>query len=181
MPSRIFLLGPDQWDDDYRPPIPAPVKAVLGSLSGPYQPRHLRLAAASMLAEDSGRRRTGVVMDPSSQWPGEDEADFFRRLEVECLVDAYFIVLPARAKLLGTVFEGGMLVRDFHFGRNPKIVLFVEESVIQPDARGRFEFVAKGKRTRYLRSLVIRAEHVVVWNRVERLLASIVDYADLDP
>ena len=181
MPSRIFLLGPDQWDDDYRPTVPSLVDDLMGPSSSPYQPRHLRVAAASLLAKDSGGRRLGFVMDPSVQRPAEDEADLFRRLELEHRVDAYFIVLPARTKVLGTVFEGGMLVRDFHFGRNPRIVLFVEESVIESDGRGRFEFIAKGKRTRYLRSLVTRAEHVVVWRGVERLLASIVDAADADP
>lgn len=181
MPSRIFLLGPDQWDDDHRPPLPGPVEALLGRSSTPYQPRDLRRAAALLIAKDSDGRRLGFVMDPSEQRPGEDEADFFRRLEVEHLVDAYFIILPDRAKVLGTVFEGGMLVRDFHFGRSPRIVLFAEDSVIKSDGRGAFEFVSKGRRTRYLRSLATRAEHVVVWRGLERLFASILDLADADP
>jgi hypothetical protein len=51
-------------------------------------------------------------MDPSGQRPAEDSADFFRRPEVENFEDAYFTVLPARAKVLGTIFEGGMLVPE---------------------------------------------------------------------
>jgi len=120
-------------------------------------------------------------MDPARQRSGEDDADFFRRLEIVEGVDAYFIILPSRAKLLGTIFEGGMLVRDFHYGRAPSLTLFVERPLIAADGRGGFEFVARGKRTRYLRSLVGRAHHVQIWETVEELLASILDRADADP
>lgn len=59
-----------------------------------------------------------TVMQPADQLPGEDEADFFARLEAEYAVDAYFVIIPLNAKVLGTICEGGMLVRDFKWGAN---------------------------------------------------------------
>jgi hypothetical protein len=139
------------------------------------------LAAAEVIGRDSSGKRSGIIMDSADQRPREDDATFFRRLEIDHRVDAYFVFLPARAKVLGTVFEGGMLIRDFQFGRNPRIVLFVEAHLLAPDWRGGFEFVAKGKRTRYLRSLIARTHSVIRWTEADELLSSVVALAGADP
>jgi len=161
--------------------MPAALEGILGTTAEPYNPRHLRMAAVELIARVSSSQRLGIVMDPTEQHPGEDNANFFRRLEVDHLVDAYFLILPSRSKVLGTVFEGGMLVRDFQFGRNPKIVLFIEARLLGPDLAGGFEFIAKGKRTRYLRSLLARAQYVIRWSEIEELLASVTALAMADP
>jgi len=154
---------------------------MLGANGEPYSPRHLRSVAAELIARESAGLRYGFLMETAGQRHDEDDAGFFRRLELDNRVDAYFVILPARAKVLGTVFEGGLLVRDFHFGRDPRIVLFVEARLLDSGFDGRFEFVAKGKRTRYLRSLVARAQSVIRWADVEGLFESIVAWSRTDP
>lgn len=111
-------------------------------------------------------------MDRDDQQPGELDGDFFHRLEVDLNIQYYFVILPPRCKVLGTVFEGGMLERDFHWGGHPKITVFLHESIIEPsDHAGSFEFREKGKRTRYMESVVARAENVVVWAHPDALMA----------
>ena len=117
-------------------------------------------------------------MRSEQQRPGESDARFFRRLEVENEVDAYFILLPLHAKLYGTVFEGGMLVRDSLFGRDPSIVLFIESGFAEGDAAGGLVFQAKGKRTRYLRDLVAAAEHAEFWQTYEDLMDAVSTWAE---
>ncbi len=99
-------------------------------------------------------------MGPNLRRAGELDADLFRRLELEALVDAYFFVFALRAKVLGTVFEGGMLLRDFHLGGHPRIYLFIERGFAALRRDGSVEFTATGKRTRYLESLAAHAKHV---------------------
>jgi hypothetical protein len=120
------------------------------------------------------------MMRRQDQAAAEDDADFFGRLEVSEAVDAYFIILPRQAKVLGTVFEGGMLRRDFHYGVRPRIVLFLEAGTAEFDARSRWVFQVPGKRTRYLESLAARAEHVVVWADLDELMDQVLWWASVD-
>lgn len=107
MGVTIFLLGPDHWDDGVAVAWPA---WALGARREPFTPNHLRQLLAERIAAASEGTVAGLVMDPVDQRPGEDDADFFQRLEQG--VKAYMVILPARAKVLGTIFEGGLLVRD---------------------------------------------------------------------
>lgn len=116
-------------------------------------------------------------MDPDDQRDDESDGDFFRRLEDEHDVDAYFIVFPTRTKVLGTIFEGGMLERDFHYGQNPSVLLFLEDGFAKRQAPGTYTFTAKGKRTRYLETLAERAHHVEFWETFEELSDAIVTRA----
>jgi len=119
-------------------------------------------------------------MRPDMRAPSESDADLFRRIEVSSGVDAYFIVLPLRTKVLGTVFEGGMLQRDFHYGRRPRIALFMEEGTARADHQGHWGFLTKGKRTRYLESLADRSEHVGLWADFDDLLDQVLAWAEVD-
>lgn len=172
-PQNVFLLGPDQWDDGAVPP-PHELPELLGER---YTPKSLRTAAARRItAETEGNVRT-IVMDSADQRPGEDEADFFHRLEVEHDVDTYLIVVPTRAKVLGTVFEGGMLVRDRQRGLDPRIGFFPQRGYARQALDGTVDFeteAAKGKRTRYLQSVTRAAQHVELWERPEDLLPRLV-------
>lgn len=178
IPRRVFLLGPDEWDEGYTAEPPIWIAGLLGERPDAFTPRHLRLAAAAWIERKSGGGRRGFVMLSEEQRPGEPDARFFRRLEVENEVDAYFILLPLHAKLYGTVFEGGMLVRDSLFGRDPSIVLFIESGFAEADGAGGFVFLVKGKRTRYPRGLVAAAEHAELWETYEDLLDAVATWAE---
>lgn len=107
-------------------------------------------------------------MESEGQCDGETDGAYFHRIEQEHRIGHYFLILPPGCKVLGTVFEGGMLERDFHWGRDPAIVLFLHRSIAQVDG-GRITFVEQGKRTRYLESVASRAHDVVFWETVEEL------------
>lgn len=173
MPRVVFLLGPDQWDGE-APSAPA----WLRDPSSPYQPKDLRVHLARMISEEDGTRR-GVVMDPAHQRPDEPPGEFFRRLELEHSVDAYCIIVPHATKVLGTVFEGGMLERDFHYGQNPRILLLLDRR-FAVEHRGVVRFTAEGKRTRYLESLASRAHHVAFWDEPEDLVDLVLEWTFSD-
>ncbi|MDG7006389.1 MAG: hypothetical protein JRM86_05585 [Nitrososphaerota archaeon] len=116
-------------------------------------------------------------MDPRLQHPGEDDADFFERLEGDPELVAYFFIVPAKAKVVGTVFEEGMLRRDFKYGKLPRIVLFLEAGTVRSLSGGTFEFVEHGKRARYLRSFARKAEHVEIWNSLDDLKEAVLNRA----
>lgn len=179
MPRSIFLLGPDHWDDGVAVPAPLWVREALEEEPDPFSPKHLRQAAASLI-EDEAPNRRGIVMDPADQHEGESDGDVFHRLEQEHDVDAYFVIVPMQTKVLGTIFEGGMLERDFHYGMNPSIVLFLEEGFAEDFGGGVYRFTAKGKRTRYLESLAERAHHVHVWDSFEGLIDAVLEWAMAD-
>jgi hypothetical protein len=114
----------------------------------PFNPKLLRLALAKLIHQESAGRVAGLVMDPAYQRPEESDSDFFRRLELENRVESYIVIVPSRAKLLGTLFEGGMLIRDFHHGDHPRIAFYPESSMVKISMAGSVEFVEKGNRTR---------------------------------
>jgi hypothetical protein len=119
-------------------------------------------------------------MDPKDQLAGEDDSDFFRRLEVERGVDSYFIIVPPQAKVLGTVFEGGMLIRDLHYGRRSTFSLFPSASSVEIRDDGEVVFLEKGKRTQYLRSLARKALHFQPWDDMEDLREAVLSRALID-
>lgn len=162
--------------------VQAPLWAedVLDSDLDAFTPKHLREALAAHIALE-GPVREGVVMDPADQREGESDGDFFHRLEREHDVDAYFIVVPTQTKVLGTIFEGGMLERDFHYDEDPTVLLFLQEGFARDHGGGEYEFTAKGKRTRYLETLAERAHHVAFWDAFEELLDKVLTWATLDP
>ena len=169
----IFLLGPDQWDDGVRVarPLWIPEKTE------PFTPKEFRLHAAEAIREESGGAVMGVVMDERLRKPGVVGNDaLFAQIEEDYPVERYFVVVPADAKVLGTVFEGGMLVRDFKWGGNPEIVLFLEDRFLEEDEDGTAQW-AKGKRTRYLDDLLRHAHHVATWSTLEEALDLIVGQA----
>ena len=175
MPHWIFLLGPDQWDDGHTLETPIWAHDVD---PGPFTPKALRLQAAACIARASRGEILGLVMDPKAQRPDEDDAAFFHRLETEHAIETYFIIVPLQTKVLGTVFEGGMLVRDFQWGRTPRIVLFVQDGFAEEDEDGGFVFTEAGKRTRYLESLANRAHHVQKWDTFETRMDVIQEWAE---
>lgn len=177
MPRAVFLLGPNEWDDGVHVPAPLWAAELLGELPEPFTPKHLRLAAAARIEAESDGRVSAVVMDPKGQKPSEDDADYFERIERERAIDAYFVVVPLRTKILGTVFEGGMLRRDFAHGRRPYIAVFIERGAARIDEHERWEFVEKGHRTRYLASLAKVAGLVQEWETLEDLVESLVERA----
>ncbi len=120
-------------------------------------------------------------MDPRLQRPGEDDTDLFERLEGDPELEAYYFIMPAKAKVVGTVFEEGMLRRDFKYGRNPRISLFLEASTVKSLPGGGVEFVEKGKRARYLRSFSRKAEHVEFWSSLDDLKEAVLNRALLGP
>lgn len=128
--------------------------------------------------EDPSRR--GIVMDPEQQGAKELDGDFFHRLEQENQIDAYFLIIPMRSKVLGTVFEGGMLERDFHYGMSPRLLLFLEEGFAKEGPKGSFQFLSKGARTRYLETLAHRAHHTGIWSQPEALLDMVLEWAFVD-
>lgn len=134
-----------------------------------FQPKTLRIALGILIEKESGGNCKAIVMDPSDQQPGESDIDFFRRLEIENSVDSYFIVVPARTKILGTTFGEGILARDFQLGRAPYVALFPEMSTVRELANGDVEFTEKGKRTRYLKALARKSRHVEPWDGLEDL------------
>lgn len=170
MPRNVFLLGPNEWDDNVHPPAPLWMEQLLGQGPRPYTPLHLRRAAAVSIERESGGLIRGVIMDRADQKPGEPDDEFFHRLEVQHNIAAYYITFPLPAKVLGTVFEGGMLVRDFHHGQRPHIVLLLQAGFAAEDTEGNVTFTAKGKRTDYLRSLVKRAQRHLFWHTEEELV-----------
>ena len=167
MRRAVFLLGPDEWDEG------PPAWWAPGAGQGP---KRLRLDLKDALG------RIGVpcvVMDPSDQLEGEADDAFFHRLETQHHVERYIIIVPPQTKILGTVFEGGMLVRDFHYGRNPEIMCFFHETFAKTDGRGQVTFTDQGKRTRYLESLAAKAHHVGFWADPEELVPMILRWATL--
>lgn len=90
-PEGLFLLGPDQFQSRSRP-------AGWPQGKTPHQVRQL---LARMVAEDSGGLLRGVVMDPTEQREGEDDADFFARIEREHRLRWYYLVVPKGCKLVG--------------------------------------------------------------------------------
>lgn len=177
MPSSVFLLGPDEWDDGHHPEAPAWLANEVTDF-GPkgYQPRHLRLYLQQVL-ERCGQ--PAVVMQRDLQQKGEADGTFFHRLEKENRVERYIIIVPPRCKVLGTVFEGGMLERDFHYGRNPVIVCLFHSEFAGPESHDRVTFTEKGKRTHYLESLAQRAHHVGFWDEPEELIDAVVAWGTL--
>lgn len=173
------MLGPDRWDDDVQVPAPIWAQDALDHHPDPFTPKHLREAAAAVI-QDEDPARQGVVMDPGDQREGESDGDFFHRLEDEHDVDAYFIIVPMQTKVLGTIFEGGMLERDFHYGQNPTVLLFLEQGFARREDGGTYTFTAKGKRTRYLESLAERAHHVHFWETFEELIDAVLTWALVD-
>jgi hypothetical protein len=172
MPDTVFLLGPDHWDDGVDLHAPVWIAPLLGEEPKPFTPKHLRIAAARRIALASQGDVVGLVMD-LPRGPEETPADAFVRLERERGVAAYFLVFPARAKVLGTVFEGGMLVRDTHRGHRPYVAAFYERSFASEDDEGRVAFdgpAAKGHRTDYLRDVARIARHNAFWDSYEELL-----------
>lgn len=161
MPVGIFLLGPDQWDGARPPSIP-------GGQVDPT-PHELRVSLARLIEVDSGGQAMGVVMDPQAQDGGEDDVAFFERLEAIHRTEHYFVIMPRECKVLGTVFEGGMLVRDFKWGGHPKLTLFMQTGIAQRSADGMYDFQEQGRRTRYLTSLATRAHNVVEWETIQDL------------
>lgn len=172
----IFLLGPDQWDDDVNEPWPA--WAAGADHKRRFTPKDFRLEIKNVVERESEGAVKAVVMDDSLRPVGKKLGDdeLFHHIERYHGVTRYFIVIPSRAKVLGTIFEGGMLVRDFHYGRNPKIVLLIEDAYANPDDEGNYEW-AKGKRTAYLTSLAARAHHVDTWSSLEECLELAVEHA----
>ncbi len=180
IPKCIFLLGPDEWDERVATTARGRTSRYATDGRIPLTPNGLRLQLAEAIRLDSGRARRALVMGRDERAPGEDDADFFRRLELANRVDAYFVILPLRAKVLGTVFEGGMLRRDFHHGLSPRIFLFLERGIAEVDPQGRWTFKEKGKRTRYLESLAVRSEHIAVWADVGDLFDQVLRWAAVD-
>lgn len=176
MPA-IFLLGPDQWDDNVDVAPPAWVTALLGPEASPFQPHSLRLVLSALLERESRGTCRGIVMDARDQLPDEDEVDFFERLERTPGLAAYYFIVPARAKVIGTVFEEAMLRRDFKYGVRPRIVLFLEAQTVKRLEGGAFEFTEKGKRARYLRSVLRKAEHVELWETFDDLREAVLQRA----
>jgi hypothetical protein len=161
-------------------PPPLWVEHALGSPAAPFTPKLLRVAlGALILQESSGKCRT-VVMDPGEQHPGEDESDFFHRLELDWGVDSYFIIVPSGTKVLGTVFEGGMLIRDLHYGKRSTFSLFPQASSVDVRDDGEMVFIEKGKRTQYLKSLARKASHVQPWTDFEDLREAVLSRALID-
>lgn len=179
IPQSIFLLGPNQWDDDIHVPTPLWVEEALSRRPDPFTPKHLRDAAAALIeAEDPARQ--GIVMDPDDQRDGESDGEFFNRLEDRARYRRLLHRRPDADEVLGTVFEGGMLERDFHYGHNPKVLLFLEEGFARSEDGGTYTFTAKGKRTRYLVTLAERAHHVHLWETFEELTDRILTWALVD-
>lgn len=152
---------------------------ALDETPDPFTPKHLREALAALIEEEYPDRQ-GVVMDPDDQGKDESDGDFFHRLERQHEVDAYVIVFPTRTKVLGTIFEGGMLERDFHYDEDPTVLLFLQEGFARHEGGGKYTFTAKGKRTRYLETLAERAHHVGFWGSFEELEGKALTWAGLE-
>lgn len=150
---------------------------LLGPAAVRFEPHTLRLALSLLLERESEGRCRGIVMDPRLQRPGEDDDDFFERLESDPELTAYFFIVPTKAKVVGTVFEEGMLRRDFKYGKRPRIFLFLESGTVRCLPGGSFEFVEKGKRARYLRSFARKAEHVEIWNSLDDMKEAVLNRA----
>jgi hypothetical protein len=178
--KSVFLLGPDEWAEGKARAAPAWIAAELGGPITDYTPKTLRLALAAAIERESGGKCSAIVMDPSLQHEGEDEADFFGRLETENQFDSYFFILPAGAKILGLVFEAGMLVRDFAHGQSPPLVMFAERPTVKAGANGSIEFRERGNRTRYLRSVARRAKHFQIWDSTDDLREVVLQRALID-
>lgn len=163
----LMLLGPNEWDDDYQPRSPPWLRAYLNPLPAVATPMQIRQAMGVRIERESGGAWRGIVMDSRNQKTGEDDADFFRRLETQGNVMAYYFFVPNRSKIMGTAFEAGMLRRDFHYGQHPRIALFAEAGFMAFRDDGTVELAIKGKRTRYFASLIHIAEHVEDWRTLE--------------
>lgn len=175
MPSKgIMLLGPNEWDDDYHPASPLWLRDYLNPLPPVATPKQIRQAMAVRIGRDSAGHWQGIVMDPTGQGNDEDDADFFHRLEKENNVQAYYFFVPNSGKFVGTAFEAGMLRRDFHYGENPRISLFLEAGFLTWNDDGTAEPALKGKRTRYITSVVNVAQHVEEWRSLEESFDRIV-------
>lgn len=177
MAKSIFLLGPNEWDEGHAPPAPLWMESLLGVTPSPFTPRHLREAAAVKIETESRGRVKPILMDPKLQRPQEDEASFFRRLELEHAIGTYFFIMPLHCKPLGTAFEAGLLQRDFQWGRNPSVLLFVQEGFAAVDEKENWNFKEKGHRTRYLSSFAGVAQNVQSWKNYEILIDDVVSWA----
>ena len=172
----IFLLGPDQWDNGVTVQWPAWASEKQGE---EFTPKHFRLELAAHIDAESEGTVRAVVMDDSLRPKDQPEMgndELFRFIETTYAVDEYFIIVPADSKVLGTIFEGGMLVRDFHHGQRPKISLFLDERFAVVDDSGGVTF-SPGKRTQYLRDLLKRAHNVLYWNCLEDVLDLVAEQA----
>jgi hypothetical protein len=178
--KSVFLLGPDEWAERTGRVAPTWVSSELGGPITEYTPKTLRLALAAAIERESGGKCSAIVMDRALQHDGEDDADFFQRLEIEHRPDSYFFVFPAGAKILGIVFEAGMLVRDFAHGQSPQMVMFAERPIVMTGANGSVEFRERGNRTRYLRSVARRAKHLQIWESTEDLREVVLQRALID-
>lgn len=177
MVKHVFLLGPNEWDEGHNPPAPLWLESLLGSTPSPFTPKNVREAAAVKIDAESKGQVKGVIMDPKLQRAGEDDAKFFQRLEKDHSISTYFFVLPLQCKPLGTTFEAGMLQRDFQWGRNPSVLLFVQEGVAVADANENWDFKERGHRTKYLASFASVAHNVQTWKNFETLVDDIVSWA----
>lgn len=160
-------MGPNQWDDGYEPATPVWLRDWLDPFPQSASPKQFREVLAAGIRQESDGAWEGVVMSPEDQRKGEDDADYFARLEKEHNVEAYFFFVPNQAKILGTVFEGGMLRRDVQWGKNPRIAVFVEKGFLTLGEDGDATLNVKGKRTTYLKSLLRVSNHIEEWDTVE--------------
>lgn len=147
--------------------------------AGAFTPKSFRQELAAHIHTESEGTVRGIVMDDSlrpKDQPGMTNDELFHHIETAYRIEEYFVIVPADAKVLGTIFEGGMLVRDFHHGRRPKIVLFLDERFATMDDAGTVTF-AEGKRTQYLRDLLKRAHNTRYWNCLEDALDQVIEQA----
>jgi hypothetical protein len=170
-------LGPNEWDDGVTVLAPLWVESILGGLPSPFTPKHIREAAAIKIEAESRGNVRAIIMDPKDQHPGEDDATFFQRLEKEHNIETYFFVMPLNCKPHGLTFEAGMIQRDFQWGRNPAVLLFVQEGVADVDDKENWNFKEKGHRTRYLSSFAGLAHNVQPWKNIEIVVDDIVSWA----
>lgn len=102
--------------------------------------------------------------------PSEDPLECFNRLEDSHDIDTYFFIVPWNSKMHGTEWEGGMLARDFKYGRYPAINLFLDTTFSSIDDDGaKIPQFQEGQRTRYLNSLVNLSHSVRWWRDYENL------------
>lgn len=141
----------------------------------PPTPNDLRAGLATQISKATKDNVRGVVMTCR---PGEDFVDCFHRIETEHAIEDYFFIIPPDTKMHGTEWEGGMLTRDFKYGRYSKITLFLHEDLATTSDDGaRVPAFQKGQRTRYLESLVKLAQSVRWWRDYEHLADQVVMHA----
>lgn len=161
MPNRIFLLGPDHWDDDHEP-----------------SPKRLRQRLANAVWEESGGRTEAFVMDASLGPAGLEDDDLFDHIRKTKLVDAYFFVLPPGCKQHGTTWEEGFLNAE---NRRSKLDIhaFPHVDYLREDENGKFQ-LQSGHRTSYNRALLRIAANVQQWRREPELFDLVVEAATQD-